>query len=336
MYIVPVFIPHAGCRHECTFCNQKIISGQSRFDFKSVELQIERFISLLPQGSDKQVAFYGGSFTALDQELQIRLLQHVKKRQDKDHIKSIRVSTRPDCIDTEGLKTLKEYGVEIIELGIQAMDNKVLELAKRGHGKEIVLNAVELIKKAEIKVGVQLMVGMQGQDWKSIISSTNLVLTLKPDMARIYSLMVLKGTELEKMYIKNEFAPKSLQETIAQASYILQKLKENNIPVIRIGLQAEECLQENIIAGEYHPAFGEMVSQHYYQMLVAKFCDDLPGKIRITVKAEYPTKLTSKIIGIRQYNKKFFAKAYPNITINWCENNELVDLKLSFEQPRQL
>ena len=329
MYIVPLFIPHAGCQHECTFCNQKIISGQTKFDMENVEKQMQAFLSFLPLNSEKQVAFYGGSFTALAEELQIKLLKYVEKYKKSCKITSIRISTRPDCINWENLILLKEYNVEIIELGVQALDNKVLTIAKRGHNQEIVHEAADLIKKAKIKLGLQLMVGMQAQDWPSIIESTKLVLLIKPDMVRIYSLMVLKGTELERLYLQGNFKPSSLETTVAQASYICQQLKQDHITVIRMGLQAEEVFQDNIVAGSYHPAFGELVWQHYYRNLIAKFADELQLTSRTKISIEYPDKIASKVVGLKKYNKIYFNQYYPNLSIKWQVNNELTAIKLA-------
>lgn len=332
MYIIPIFIPHAGCQHECTFCNQKIISGQNGFDIRRVEMQLVTFVKNLPVNSDKQVAFYGGSFTALATSLQIKLLEFIKAQKAVYNISSIRLSTRPDCINWENLMLLKSYGVEIIELGVQSLDNTVLALAKRGHAKEVVPKAVELIKTAGIQVGIQLMVGMQGQNWQSIIKSTIDVLALNPDLARIYSLMVLSGTELEKKYQKSEFKPLKLEETVAQAAYIWQKLQENNIKVIRIGLQAEEVLQENIIAGDYHPAFGELVVQHYYRSLIAAKLDELSLIQKANLYISYPSNLASKIIGMRKANKKYFQDNYPNWQIHWSVDESLLEVKLNFRE----
>ena len=205
MYIVPVFVPHAGCIHECTFCNQRLISGQKQFNINSVHRQLISFIERLPAEKPKQVALYGGSFTAIDMAVQREILQYIRSVADQYNIVGLRVSTHPDCINIANLELLAKYNVQVVELGVQSLDDNVLALARRGHSAAVVEPAVRLLQKHGFEVGVQLMVGMQGQSSATIQDTTQQVLALRPDMVRIYSLMVLKDTELAKRYLAGEF-----------------------------------------------------------------------------------------------------------------------------------
>ncbi|MBQ7383185.1 MAG: radical SAM protein, partial [Clostridia bacterium] len=130
---IPIFIPHLGCPNDCVFCNQRSISGRQSFDVSEVEPQIEQVLSTLSEDTEREIAFFGGSFTGIDRELMLYLLGVAKKYIDSGRVSGIRLSTRPDYIDRERLDILSRYGVSAVELGLQSMDERVLAASRRGH-----------------------------------------------------------------------------------------------------------------------------------------------------------------------------------------------------------
>lgn len=326
MYIVPVFVPHAGCMHECTFCNQRLISGQQQFNIAAVQGQLLDFIERLPLDTPKQVALYGGSFTAIARDKQQAILEYVQSVAPKYNITSLRVSTRPDCIDLEKLELLSRYNVQVVELGVQSLSDTVLNLVKRGHTASIVPEAVQLLRQQGFKVGIQLMVGMPGQDFAVVRDTAQTVATWRPDMVRIYSLMVLRGTQLEAEYLAGAFQPLSLDESIEQAAYIWEAMRAHKIPVIRMGLQAEELLAENIIAGAYHPAFGELVIQRYYLRLLLEQVTALQAQGGVEICINYPQRMASKIIGMKKYNKLYLKERFPALKLFWQVTENVPEL----------
>lgn len=325
MYIIPIFIPHAGCRHTCTFCNQAAISGTEVAGMDFVRAQFEDFIKHLPEKEDKEIAFYGGSFTALEEDFQINLLKYAQSNFDKYKIKSVRISTRPDCIDERTLRILKSYSVTTIELGVQSLDNLVLELTQRGHDKSVVEPSVKLIKSFGIKVGIQLMIGMPGQTIESVNNTANDVVAMRPDLVRIYSLMVIKNTVLEKSFINGDFIPLELQTSVEWAYCIWDKMQQANIPVVRMGLQDTDSLKEQIVAGAYHPAFGELVVQYHYKLELESKIEQIKER-EISIK--YPPNLASKIIGERKKNKNYIADKFRDKKFFWGIDYTLKELKV--------
>lgn len=261
MSILPIFIPHAGCPHQCVFCNQRTISGQRKPAYEGAKEQISTWLQWFKPGEKQEAAFYGGSFTALEMSLQESLLQLTDQLIEQKIIGRVRLSTRPDAITIEGIQLLKKHKVYLVEMGVQSLDNGVLKLAERGHSAEVVEEAMLLLKKAGLKTGIQLMVGMPGQSFASVKETVAKVIALKPDIARIYPLLVIKGTPLAKQYTIGGFQPLTVEEAVEQAAYMYQELTEAGIKVIRIGLQADEelCSPGNIVAGPYHPSMGELV-----------------------------------------------------------------------------
>ena len=309
MAIIPIFIPHAGCPHQCVFCNQKTISGQKTAAVEGAKEQINRWLERVKPSVENEAAFYGGSFTGLDITLQKELLALTDELLARKVIGSVRLSTRPDYIDDERLELLRAHGVKLVELGVQSLDDKVLAAAERGHTAEQVTNAVALLKKYDFKVGLQLMVGMPEQDFASVKDTVEQVLTLKPDIARIYPLLVIKGTLLAKSYEAGEFEPLSLEEAVEQAAYMYKKLSEAGINIIRVGLQPDDelCAEGNILAGPFHPSMGELVQSYLLREKLTPQILEASKQNGEAILILCPRKLESKVRGMRNGNVKYWS-----------------------------
>lgn len=241
-YIIPIFIPHRGCKNECVFCNQKKISGQKCDVTENVVREnIKSYLEMYKDNKrKKQIAFFGGSFTGLDVDEQVRFLNVANEFIDKGLVESIRISTRPDYITELILKILKQKNVKVIELGVQSMDDEVLLKSKRGHTSLDVVKASNLIKKYGFTLGHQVMVGLPNSTFEKEIETINKCIELKPDIVRIYPVYVLKESKLFDMYENKEYIPLSLDEAVKRASKMYEMCVKNNINVIRIGLQTTE------------------------------------------------------------------------------------------------
>jgi histone acetyltransferase (RNA polymerase elongator complex component) len=260
--IIPFFIPHSGCPHQCVFCNQKNITGQTKPIAPSVIPQkIIEYLAVSSSDQPAHVALYGGSFTALPFETQRAYLNAVQPFITAGKIRSIRLSTRPDCITNGVLALLKEYDVTTIELGAQSMDDVVLTRSGRGHTANDTVNAVSLIKSYDFLIGLQLMPGLPGDSADSFMKTIDAVIELKPDFVRIYPSLVIKDTPLEDLYASGRYMPLSLDHAVALCREALEKFELAGIDVIRIGLQPTEELERpgTIVAGPYHPAFRQLV-----------------------------------------------------------------------------
>lgn len=309
MAIIPIFIPHAGCPHQCVFCNQKTISGQKTAALEGAKEQINRWLERVKPSVENEAAFYGGSFTGLDINLQKELLALTDELLARKVIGSVRLSTRPDYIDDERLELLRNHGVKLVELGVQSLDDKVLAAAERGHNAEQVTDAVNLLKKYGFKVGLQLMVGMPEQCFASVKDTVKKVLTLKPDIARIYPLLVIKGTPLAKSYEAGEFEPLSLEEAVEQAAYMYKKLSEAGIRIIRVGLQPDDelCAEGNILAGPFHPSMGELVQSYLLREKLTPQILETAKQNGEAILILCPRRLESKLRGIRNSNIHYWS-----------------------------
>lgn len=260
-FIIPFFISHQGCPHQCIFCNQHVITGKrQQVSAAQVGVEIKRCLGW-PREKKRpvQVAFYGGSFTGLDEQRQQELLGAVQPFLEKDVVQSIRVSTRPDYIDGHRASWLRDQGVGIVELGIQSFETKVLTLCRRGHRPEQVDEAFLHLRRAGLLVGGQLMVGLPGESHSGVINGARRLAALRPDMVRIYPTLVLKNSPLADLYHGGGYRPLQLFEAVALCSRLKAIFFREQIPVIRLGLQPSDSLEKDIIAGPYHPAFGEYV-----------------------------------------------------------------------------
>lgn len=313
MAILPIFIPHAGCPHQCVFCNQKAISGQKSAAVEEAKKQIDRWLQWLQPHPEHEAAFYGGSFTGLEPELQKQLLSLTDELIAAKIIGKVRLSTRPDYIDAERLALLKQHHVHLVELGVQSLDDKVLAAAERGHTAAQVEEAVSLLRKFDLEIGIQLMVGMPQQTFASVKATVAEVIRLKPDIARIYPLLVIKDTPLAMLYQQKLFQPLTLSEAVAQSAYVYSRLTEKGINVIRVGLQPDEelCTPGNIIAGPFHPAMGELVQSHILQQRVSvELIKHAAEYDRLVIS--FPARMESKLRGLKNANVRLWQEQYPD------------------------
>jgi histone acetyltransferase (RNA polymerase elongator complex component) len=262
--VIPIFIPHQGCPHCCVFCNQYRITGTGK-SVNVTSADVGRIIRKWlarsdPAGREVQVAFYGGSFTGMKQSRQGKLLDAVAPYIRQDIIDTIRLSTRPDYVDQETVAFLRRKKVGIVELGVQSLDDTVLRTCRRGHTARQSKEAIRLLREGGLRVGVQLMAGLPRQTTSSLMKTVREVASLQPDFVRIYPVLVLRDTTLADMYGQGNYKPLTLGAAVAQTAKMKEYLDSSGIRTVRIGLQSGPELEENLLAGPYHPAFGEMVS----------------------------------------------------------------------------
>ncbi|MBW4057239.1 MAG: radical SAM protein [Proteobacteria bacterium] len=294
---VPFFISHQGCPHTCVFCDQRTISGANG-ELPTAELIRDRINLWRSSARERplEVAFFGGTFTALPEEIQSELLAPLQPLLEAGTVDSVRISTRPDYIDADHVAWLSERGVSTIELGVQSMDDSVLAASGRGHVAAESLNAIRCIKRQGIRAGAQLMPGLPGDSPASSLASLEQVISAGVDFIRIYPTVVLQGTELARRYSAGEFMPLSLDRGVLLCALLLHRAMQAGIPVIRIGLQADHGLDaESILAGCWHPALGQLVRSQLYADLVCRF---VPSGQRATVYC-HPARL-SDVIGVKR------------------------------------
>ena len=278
-YIIPIFVPHLGCPNDCVFCNQRSISGQKKqVTGEEVKQTIKEYLETFKnEDAHKEVAFFGGSFTGIEPEKQEELLQAAYEYVEKGEIDSIRVSTRPDYIDKTILKRLKKYKVKTIELGVQSSNDYILKQAKRGHTFEDVKKASKLIRRYGFDLGHQMMVGLPESTRIDELNTAKDLAKLKPKMIRIYPVLVIKNTELARMYKNGEYEPVTLEQAIETCKELYYFFEKKHITIIRMGLQNTDLisnpdnLESEVLAGPYHEAFGQLVeSRIWYDSIVNK------------------------------------------------------------------
>lgn len=262
-YIIPIFVAHKGCPHNCIFCNQKKITNEiNEITPEFVEEQISLYLSTMDRkNSYVELSFFGGSFTGIPLDYQNRLLKPALNALNNNKIDNIRLSTRPDYINEKILKNLKENKVGVIELGVQSMDSEVLKISERGHTKEDVIASSILIKKFGFKLGLQMMVGLPGDNEEKDLYTADEIIRLSPDFVRIYPALVIKDTYMEYMYNNGLYEPLSVDDCILICKKLYIKFMKNNIPIIRIGLQTTDNINvgKDVISGPFHPAIRELI-----------------------------------------------------------------------------
>jgi histone acetyltransferase (RNA polymerase elongator complex component) len=262
--IIPFFIMNRGCHHRCIFCNERLTAGGDP-DRLTEELFGEAVRRRLDSGRRKsltaEIAFYGGTFTAMPRDEQTRLLEMAAPFLKSGVVGGIRISTRPDEIDTQRLDLLKRYGVTVVEIGAQSFDDEVLRLTRRGHTASHVERSLSLLKAAGFRTGIHLMAGLPGDSEERFTETIERTIAQRPDMVRIHPVIVLKDTALAEEYRRGAYEPLTLSAAVERCKQALRKLDAARIPVIRMGLQTTAEMEEPgaVVAGPFHPAFRSLV-----------------------------------------------------------------------------
>lgn len=311
---VAIFVPHNGCPHCCSFCNQIRITGkQSQPTRDDVISAVE--IAMNSKGYSPQyseIAFFGGSFTAIERDYMMLLLETAYSYVKNKKFYGIRISTRPDCIDNEILNILKKYGVTSIELGAQSMCDDVLNENIRGHSSDDIINASKLIKEYSFEFGLQMMTGLYKSTIEKDIYTAEKICSLKPKTVRIYPTIIMKDTLLGDYFSAGKYKSYTLEETVELCAKLLVMFEKNNIQVIRLGLHNTEDVQKGMLSGAWHPSFGELCFSRVYrnkieQYIISQKLD--PSNYVVMVNKRD----ISKVLGQHKGNVEYFNKKGYNL-----------------------
>ena len=327
---IPIFVLNLGCPHRCVFCNQKISTSTEIIpDSEFITNKVNRYLrELKPDINHIEIGFFGGSFTGISRETQINMLSAAYEFIKSKKIHGIRLSTRPDLINEEILMILKKYGVTTIELGVQSFSDDILQLSERGHNADDVYISSDLIKKSGFNLVLQLMPGLPGSTKEDDISSANQAVSLNPISARIYPVVVLKQTKLEKLYLEKKYIPLSFEEAVNICADMVMIFNSNNIPVIRTGIHplSNEEIQ-NITAGPYHPSFGFFVKSEIKKRIIEneliKFAEEKKIIQAFSEKIEmiFPEFEKEEYIGSKKSNILYFESKF-RIKIKYSFHNK--------------
>ena len=308
-YIIPIFVPNLGCPNDCTFCNQKKISGeQKQVTADDVRKTVEYYLSNFKDESKYvEIAFFGGSFTCIDKGKQQELLEAANEYIKEGKVGSIRISTRPDYIDRKTLKMLKKYHVKTIELGVQSSNDYILNKSKRGHTFKDVVKASRLIRFYGFILGHQMMVGMPDSTELDEMKTARDLIKLKPKIVRIYPVLVIKGTELAREYSKGEYVPLTVEQAVQRCKEITYMFRKKKINVIRIGLQNTDEITSpeedgsEVLAGPFHPAFRQLVEGAMWYDSIAEKIKKINAKVK-RVQIEVNPQNVNDVIGHKKVN----------------------------------
>ena len=329
---IPIFIPHMGCPNNCVFCNQHTISGHGGFELERAEREIEEALSTISEGTPTEIAFFGGSFTGIERGLMVSLLELAESYVQKGRVESIRLSTRPDYIDSEILAILSRYSVRTVELGLQSLEERVLVASRRGHSVECAERACRQIKDAGFELIGQMMIGLPRSTPESEVETARAICRLGADGARVYPTVVFAETELAEMMKSGRYVPLGLEDAVARTARVLDVFDRAGVPCIRVGLCASENLSDasKAIAGANHVAIGEMAMSALYLDRICTELDRLGVRGgRVTVFVSRGS--VSKAVGQKKLNKAKICEKYGLEWLKVLEKNEIIGYNIIIE-----
>lgn len=336
-YIIPIFVPNLGCPNDCTFCNQKKISGeQKQVTAEDVRKTVEYYLKNFKDDSKYvEIAFFGGSFTGIDKDKQIELLEAANEFIKSKQVSSIRISTRPDYIDRKTLKLLKKYHVKTIELGVQSSNDYILKKSKRGYTFKDVVKASKLIRFYGFTLGHQMMVGLPESTEHDEINTARDLIKLKPKIVRIYPVLVIKGTELAREYSKGDYTPLTVEQAVERCKEIAYMFRKKNINIIRIGLQntseitSPEEDGSEVLAGPFHPAFRQLVEGAMWYDSIAEKIKNINSKVKKIEIVVNPANVND-VIGHKKVNIQKLKDFYElDVVVTPNENINVGDFKIN-------
>ncbi len=330
---IPIFIPHLGCPNNCVFCNQRSISGKQSFVRESVDEEIKNILSTIPKDRETEIAFFGGSFTGIDRELMIYLLETAQKYIDCGRVQSIRLSTRPDYINDEILGILSHYGVKTVELGLQSMDEKVLAASKRGHSAEQGAEACRAVKKYGFSLVGQMMVGLPASTPENEAYTAKRLCELGVDAVRIYPTVVFYDTELCDMAKCGEYTPIDNESAVERTKELLKIFDSHGVECIRVGLCASENLssEDRVYGGANHSAIGELAMGEVYFDKMCRLIEKSDGVKGKNIIFYVSKGSTSKAVGQKRKNVERICKKYSPLSVKVLEKNEILGYNIMID-----
>ncbi len=336
--ILPVFIPHRGCPHTCIFCNQHEITAERGIpaEFTAASKSdpysdLKQLLSQPSDGTERELAFYGGSFTALPVPEQLRFLEPAAEALAAGIISSVRLSTRPDAVDAETLDRLRRFGVRTVELGAQSMRDTVLVQAERGHTAQDVRDASALIRTYGFRLVLQMMTGLPGDDDEGAVTTARELIALRPDAVRIYPTVIVRGTRLAEEWRLGRYREHTVEDAVRVCAKLLPLFDDAGIPVIRLGLNPTEELSGGAaLAGAYHPALGELVRSRVLRNQAEELLSgqDLSGA---AVTLLTPPALLSQTIGQHRCNIRWLTDRFSLQNLRVCPDPGAAGLTLQLD-----
>lgn len=315
IFHIPVFVPHKGCPHDCVFCNQHRITGQIEdMTAGKAKQVIDKHLKSIESNYQRseyyaEIAFFGGSFTAIELEIMTELLELAHTYVKDGRADGIRCSTRPDCINSEVLELCRSYSMTAIELGVQSADEDVLLASARGHTFEHTRRAAEMIHSYGFELGLQMMTGLPGDTPDKSLRTARLIAELRPKAVRIYPTLVMEGTHLWDMYAAGDYKPQTVDEAVDLAVQLVKLFKEHDIEILRIGLQTTDNVNKSTVIGPYHAAFAELVYGRIARDETESYI--VENNIRnCNLKIEVSADRVSQLIGHKRENARYFEEKY--------------------------
>lgn len=335
---IPIFVPHLGCPHQCSFCNQHSISGSKGFRLADMERTIEASLATAESDAEIEIAFFGGSFTGIDRSLMIEILARTRPYIESGRVSSLRCSTRPDYINEEVLNILKAYGMKTVELGIQSMNDAVLAACHRGHTAEDSIRAAKLLTACGFDFVGQMMLGLPSATPESERETAEAICRLGATAARVYPTVVFRETPLCLDAIRGIYTPLALTDAVTRAADVAEIFRKHGVHLLRVGLHATEALsdEKNYFAGPAHSAMGELVESKLYRRKIASLLERERKApiLRILVAKG----CTSAVVGQHRSNKNYLCEkfGFTRVIVEECSELSKGDIMIKTEERKRV
>lgn len=333
-FTIPIFVPHLGCPRQCSFCNQKTITGVRPMTPRDASRQIEAHLATISRDAHVEIAFFGGSFTAIPRAAMKALLQTAAPYVASGQVTSIRISTRPDAIDDEVLELLSQYGVKTVELGIQSTSRQVLSACRRGHTAEDCYRAARLIVSRGFTLGGQMMIGLPSSSPADEVETARAIVAMGAKEARIYPVVVFADTPLAEEAAAGLYTPLTVDEAVERTVAPMEILLDADVKLLRVGLCETESLHApgQVVGGACHPALGELCYSALYRKRMREELSHLALLEQSNLKISVAPGKLSMAIGQKRCNDTAIRNEFALASLKIVEDPALVGYDLRVDQ----
>jgi uncharacterized protein len=191
----------------CTYCNNNAFNPSYCEPEKSVTRQIEEGIEFHKWRYNEAVSYlayfqaYSNTYASLE-----TLKKLYSEALSQPGVIGLIIGTRPDCIDDQKLRYLKELSGKFylaIEYGIESCYNKTLKRINRGHSFEDAVETLEKTAGYGITTGAHFIFGLPGETREEMLDQAEIISALPLTTVKFHQLQIIKGTTMESEYRDN-------------------------------------------------------------------------------------------------------------------------------------
>ncbi|SDZ19623.1 oxygen-independent coproporphyrinogen-3 oxidase [Proteiniborus ethanoligenes] len=251
----------------CDFCSYPSILDNSEKYISYLKREIDIYEERLKDYSISTIFLGGGTPTAINGEYIYEIMGYIHKKLNTNRIKEVSIESNPKTLDDEKLNIYKNAGINRISLGVQSMNDTMLNKIGRIHTAEDFINTYRLIRKHGFdNVNFDIMFNLPGQTIHDSIKTLGIITELEPEHISYYSLKIEEDTPFYHMYMNKQIVlpdEDTEREMYHKGIELLEKKDYIHYEISNFAKKGYES-RHNLIYWRAEPYIGLGLSAHSY------------------------------------------------------------------------